>query len=179
MLLAGILFLRSRPERQAQFCSEPFRLRQHHPAAQVLLLRPASYHRLLGHGPLLFPLLIYRVSRITGPGCLLRHREPAACLCLPADSRPGWRPDGPGAPGAGAELPIVLAALAASAFADSLIGLYVTGVLGAGFAWAWRCPSPADQPGLATRQQGRTLGFTTCWYTGMIAGTRWEAGWCR
>ena len=34
---------------------------------------------------------------------------------------------------------IVLAALAASAFADSLIGLYVTGVLGPGSPGLWRC----------------------------------------
>ncbi len=73
---------------------------------------------------------------------------------------------------------IAASALAAAMVTDSLVGLYLAGVLGAGFAWGLSVPVP----GLVSQisplaEQGRTVGFThICWYGGMIAGTQ-VAGW--
>jgi MFS family permease len=182
VLLAGILFLRESKAQNAGLNSAQSLsgygniIRR----PQVLLLGalrfiPTAYW---GTAALLFPLLIYRVSE--SPALAAYYGTVSllfASACQLIAGRLSDRMDRARLVLVLSSL-IVLAALAASAFADSLIGLYVTGVLGAGFAWALAVPIPGlisqvSPPG----QQGRTLGFThICWYTGMIAGTQ-VGGW--
>jgi len=147
---------------------------------EVLLLGllrfiPTAYW---GTASLLFPLLIYRVSG--SPSTAAYYGTVMllfASACQLVSGRLSDRMDRTLLVVALTAL-IVVSSLAAALATDSLVGLYVTGVLGAGFAWALSVPIP----GLISQvsplgEHGRTLGFThICWYGGMIAGTQ-VGGW--
>ncbi len=147
---------------------------------EVLLLGalrfiPTAYW---GTATLLFPLLIYRVSGSPSSAAyygtaMLLH----ASACQLISGRLSDRVERTRLVMALTAL-IAASSLAASTVTGSLVGLYLTGVLGAGFAWALSVPIPGLISQVAPPgEQGRTLGFThICWYTGMVAGTQ-LGGW--
>lgn len=147
---------------------------------EVLLLGalrfiPTAYW---GTASLLFPLLIYRVSG--SPSAAAYYGTVMllyASACQLVAGRLSDRVDRTCLVVALTAL-IVISSLAAALVSDSLVGLYVTGILGAGFAWALAVPIPGLISQLSPLgEHGRTLGFThISWYGGMITGTQ-IGGW--
>ncbi len=143
------------------------------PVQYLALLRfvPTSYW---GTATLLTPLLIYRAS---GTASAAAYYGAASLLfasgCQLISGRVVDR--------FGVRRPIVVLtsliagmSLVTSLFAQSLVGLYVCGILGAGIAWSLSVTIPGVVNGIVPRaEHGRTLGFThVAWSAGMLTGTQ-------
>jgi MFS family permease len=181
VVLGGIFLLPDRPrsqERRSGGAALGYGAILRRPSVVLLgLLRllPTCYY---GTTMLLVPLLIYRLAETPsaaayyGTGALV-----FASLCQLLAGRLCDR--------FGRRVPVVVScaliaaiSLATAAFTGSLVGLYVCGILGVGFAWSLAVAVPGLVTDVAPpEERGRTLGFThVAWYAGMIAGTQ-AAGW--
>ncbi len=141
----------------------------------ILRLVPTAYW---GTAQLLMPLLIYRAagtasaSAYYGTVTLLFA---SACQLMAGRVADRW----------GVRVPVVvLTCLIATfsvltgLFSDSIVGLYVLGMLGAGAAWSLSVTIPGVVHGIVPKEEhGRTLGFThVAWCTGSLIGTQ-VGGW--
>lgn len=141
----------------------------------ILRLVPTAYW---GTAQLLMPLLIYRAAGTASAAAYYATVTllfASACQLLAGRVADRW----------GVRVPVVvLTCLIATfsvltgLFSDSIIGLYVLGMLGAGAAWSLSVTIPGVVHGIVPKEEhGRTLGFThVAWCAGSLIGTQ-VGGW--
>jgi len=126
----------------------------------------------------LFPLLIYRVAGVASAAAY--YSTVSLLFASACQLAAGWILDRLGCGRPTVVLTVLLGAIAmaTSLFTDSLAGLYLCGVLGAGIAWGLATSTPSLISELTPRaEHGRAMGLTQIATSGgMLLGTL-LAGW--
>ena len=144
-------------------------------AIAVVRFLPTAYW---GTASLLYPLLIYRAAHV--PSAAAYYGTASLLFASACQILVGRVCDRCGRKRMVAGLTAGIAAIgvATAVFSDSLVGLYVCGILGAGIAWSLSTTIPGLVSDVAPREEhGRALGLMhIAWSAGYLVGTQ-TGGW--